>query len=229
MQADIAISVKGGQRLVYNCGHDWSFLKPVATLTLPAGASTLPLPDDYAAADGPIQIGVASSSSYYHSLVLGPWQPIYQMESRQPGQTGIPQYVCEQVTKGTTPTAGQRMVLHFFPAADQDYQLNFAYRLNVDATSGALPYLYGGSQHSELFLAACKAAAERDIDNIPAAAPNAVHQQSFAALLEAAKMLDRRSKPHTVGRMPATGLYGNGQPYIRRPLLPILVQGVLYD
>lgn len=228
--ADIADVVKGGQRLVYNSGYDWGFLKPVTTLTLLSGTDTLALPDDYAQADGPIQVGIPGSQSYYQSMQLGPWQPVYQMGQRQPDTTGIPMYLCEEPLKGTQATQGQRMQLRVWPTADQDYTLTFAYRLNANAVTGNLPYLYGGSQHSELFLQACKAAAERDLDNIPATSPQAVHQPAFAQALQASIMMDRRSKPHTVGMQPPTGLQGNNtRRYMDRVLLPILVQGVLYD
>lgn len=227
--ADIDDVVKGGQRLVYNCGWDWSWLKPVVTLTFLSGTNTVPLPDDFAAADGPVQVSISGAASYYCSLPLGPYQPIYQMQGRQPTQSGIPQYACVEPLRGTSTQAGQRWQMRVWPLADQDYQLTFAYRLSADATSGALPYLYGGSQHSELFLQAVKAAAERDLDNIPPTSPQAVHQASFKEMLQASIAMDRRNKPHTVGMQPATGLRGNRHRYVTRPLLPILVQGVLYD
>lgn len=227
---DIDAVLKSGLRMFYHSGYDWSFLKPVATLSLVSGANTVLLPDDYAQADGPIIVSVSGESVSYRALPLGPWQPIYQAEVRQPGYQGIPQYVCEEPVKGTSPDRGQRRQLHVFPAADTNYVLTFAYRLNADALSVALPYAYGGAQHSETILQACKAAAERDIDDIPLDSPQAVHQKSFAVMLEQSKMLDRRTKPHTVGvNRDLSDFRRRGRNYLPRPLLPITVQGVIYD
>jgi hypothetical protein len=229
-QADVDYVMRAGMRQFYFAGFSWSFLKPVADVFLHAQSSIAALPGDYAAMDSPITISVSSSSSFYSPLVLGPWQAVYENERRMPDTFGIPICVCEEVTKGTTPD-GQRMQLHFWPGADAEYTLTFQYRLNPDALSGAIPVAYGGAQHSQTLLASCRAAAERDIDGVPQGSPAAVHQPAFAQMLEESKQMDRRNKAMTVGynrdrsdwkrrRFPGT---------TPRPLLPITVQGVLYD
>ena len=85
---DIAHAVKFGPSEFYNCGYDWSFLKPIAMLVLPQGDSTLQLPDDYAAMDGPVSVSVDGQSSLFAPLVLGPWQTVYEAERRIPGTQG---------------------------------------------------------------------------------------------------------------------------------------------
>ncbi len=228
-QADnVAMVLRSGLRQFYHCGYDWSFLKPVAALTLTQGESSVPLPPDYAAADGPAAVGVASSGSAYRPLPFGPWQPVYQWRVRQPDTTGPPQYLCEGPTKGTGAGLGQRMRLDVWPTADQDYTLTFAYRLNPLALDGTLPYAYGGAQHAQTLLQSCKAAAERDLDGIRE--DQGPQQVTFKRMLEESQVLDRRSKPHTVGynrdRSDARRRGWNTAP---RQLPPIVVQGTIYD
>ena len=226
---DINAVLKSGQRLVYNCGYDWSWLKPVATLTLASAEVTVRLPDDFAAVDGNLQVS-DGAGTYFRAMAAGPLAPIYQAAAREPDRTGQPLFACVEPVKGTSLHAGQRWQLRFFPTADADYTVVLAYRVNVDAIAVDSPFPYGGAQHAELFLQACKAVAERDIDDIPPGTPQAVHQNSFDRMLEQAKQLDRRTKPHTVGRNRDTGFYRRGGlNYAARPLLPILIDGVHYD
>ncbi len=222
---DVAITLRTGLRSFYNCGFDWSFLKPVAVLPLGQGHSAVDLPDDYAAADGPVQLSVQGEGSIFIEMKLGPWQPIYDGSQRQPNQMGTPSCCSAEVLKGTTNQAGQRHRLHVFPGADRDYVVTLAYRLNADALSAALPYAYGGAQHSQTILQSCKAAAERDMDNEMGPA-----QQAYQSMLEQSQTLDRRSKPHSVGRMrDLSDIRRRGRNFYPRPLLPITVQGTIYD
>ncbi len=224
---DVAATLRSGLRQFYNNGHDWSFLKPVATLTLGEGLNVVALPDDYAAAEGPVLVSTGGSS-YVRSLPLGPWQPIYNLESQYPDSTGCPQFLCEEVVKGTQPQQGQRMRLHVYPLADADYTLTFAYRLNANALSANLPYAYGGAQHAQTLLQSCKAAAERDLDDVRE--DQGAQQVAYARMLEESKALDRRSKPHTVGaNRDHSDRARRGQNYYPRPLLPISIDGVIYD
>jgi len=229
--ADIEVTLRSGLRQFYHCGYDWSFLKPIVTLPLGSGCNSVKLPGDYAAADGPIQVSVAGQSSFYQPLMLGPWQVVYENEKRMPETQGVPVCLCETISKSTTPLHGQRLEFRVWPKADSDYLLTFAYRLNPNALDGKLPYAYGGSQHSQTLLLSCKAAAERDIDNIPANSPGAVHQPAFAQALEQSKMMDKRTKPHTVGVMVDRSDWRRQRVpgAIPRPLLPIIVQGTIWD
>lgn len=229
--ADVEICLRVGMRQFYHCGYDWSFLKPIATLPLASGNNRVNLPDDFSQADGPIQVSVEGQSSFYQPLMLGPWQVVYENEKRMPDTAGVPVCLCEVVRKKTTTLEGQRFEWRVWPKADADYLLTFAYRINPDALSGKLPYAYGGSQHSQTLLLSCKAAAERDIDNIPANSPMAVHQPAFAAALEQSKLMDKRTKPHTVGIMVDRSDWRRQRVpgSVPRPLLPIIVQGTIWD
>jgi hypothetical protein len=123
------------------------------------------------------------------------------------------------------------MQFHVWPLADATYTLTFPMTILPAALSGALPFAYGGAQHSQTLLQSCKAAAERDIDSIGPQDPRAIHQPEFARMLQISMMLDRRTKPQSVGVMwDRSDLRRRRVPGATpRPLLPILVQGQLYD
>jgi len=99
-----------------------------------------------------------------------------------------------QPIKGTTGTQGQRWQLFVFPKSDAAYTLQFQYYLLPDYLSGAFPYAYGGAQHAETLLAACKAVAELELDD--AEGPQAA---SWQRMLATSIELDRRNKPQNLG------------------------------
>jgi hypothetical protein len=82
-----------------------------------------------------------------------------------------------------------------WPFADEDYTVEFTYYLIPDALSGAAPYAYGGAAHAETILASCKAAAERDLDDIT----DGPQMRNFRERLAASVAHDRRFKPQHLG------------------------------
>ncbi len=193
-QQDVNDFVRSGIRMVHNCGYDWSFTKPVTTLTLPSGANTLQLPDDFAGIEDKITLTASSSRISCAIPICNPGQ-IREKYVENPLTTGRPEIASVQPLKGTHGTQGQRQQLYWWPTTDQAYSVQFAYYLNVDFLTGAFPYPYGGAQHAETYVAAAKAAAELDRDDI-LGGPQA---QNFARLLEASKDIDRRNKAQTLG------------------------------
>jgi hypothetical protein len=161
-----------------------------------------------------------------------PSQDVYLREKRLPDTGGSPEILCEELNPETPSALGSsRMQFHVWPTADAEYVLSFPMTILPQALTGQLPFAYGGAQHSECLLQSCKAAAERDIDSIGSTDPRAIHQPEFARMLEVSKMLDRRSKPQTVGPMwDRSDLRRRRAPGMTpRPLLPIMVQGQIYD
>jgi hypothetical protein len=229
---NLAATLKTGSRQFYFCGEPWSFLKPVRSVTLHSGQNVCRLPGDYGACEGPITVSVDGQGSFYRQLRTGPAQDVYLREKRMPNTPGSPAILCEEVAPGS-PNARQssRVQFHVWPTADADYTLTFPMKILPNALTGELPFAYGGADHSQTLLQSCKAAAERDIDSIGPQSPAAIQQPEFARMLEISKTLDRRRKPHTVGVMwDRSDLRRHRVPgSTPRPLLPILVQGTLYD
>jgi hypothetical protein len=189
-QGNIDRCLKGGLRKVYHCGYDWSFLKPVAQLSLLSGQDTLPLPDDFGGIEGDLII-VDPSRVSWRIPITG---DVRYRHGLAPQTTGQPLFAEIEPLKGTQPIAGQRLQVRVWPIADADYLLQCRYYLNPNYLSGAFPYVYGGAEHAETYLEACLSVAEILLDD-----SSGVHAQQFAALLEISKDLDRRKKPQTLG------------------------------
>lgn len=190
-QAAVDRCVKGGLRNFYFCGYDWSFLRPVATLTLASGAQTLPLPDDFGGIEGQLTVSVSGSSGFFPIPVTGDVRRHYALN---PSATGCPEMACIDPLKTTTGTQGQRFQLFVYPEADQAYTLEFGYYINPDYLNGAFPYAYGGPQHAETLLESCLAVAEKLLDDAMS-----VHAFEFDKRLAVSMDIDRRQKPQKLG------------------------------
>jgi len=184
--------VKGGLRRFYNCNYDWSFLKPVADLTLDLGKFNVPLPDDYGGLEGLIYLYV--SDTQYCPIQVVPIGDILKARTQFASSSGPPEMACIQPVKGTSVTDGQRYLLQVWPTAEQEYTLRFQYYLNPDYLSGAKPYAYGGAQHAETLLAACVATAAVIYDD-------EIQQREayFQSRLKESVSIDRRNKPQAIG------------------------------
>ena len=223
-QQSVDRCVKGGLRRFYFCGYDWSFLKPTATVDLPVNAQTIPLSDDFGGFEGQLSL-FSTVSQIWWPIDLISEGKIRQMYSAISGASGRPLFASLQPLKGTGPTQGQRWQLFMFPQADADYTLQFQYYILPDYLSGAFPYAYGGAQHSETLLAACKAVAELELDDMMGP-----QEQNWQTMLAKSMDIDRRSKPQNLGYNRDQSDWHHRGPW--RPDLhgysPIHVNGVLY-
>ncbi len=169
----------------------WSFLRPVATLTLAQGVSLMQMPDDFGGIEGEITASSPTSRLWETVPLTGDVRPLF---ARNPTLTGRPRLAAVEPIKGTTPLAGQRSQLYVWPIADADYTLQFAYYVNPNATNGILPYALGGSQHAETLLAAVHAAAELYLDDM-----RGPRWEYFQERLQASVNMDRKLKPQFLG------------------------------
>jgi hypothetical protein len=174
--------------------YDWSFLKPTSTADFPQGAQYVPLPDDFGGFEDQITLLTTNSTAQPWRVEWRNEGELRRMYSVTPVMTGPPMYAATQPLKGTTPTQGQRFQLFLFPAADQDYTLQFQYYIAPDYLTGATPYSYGGAQHTETILESCLAIAEERLDDA-----SGIHAQAFASRLSASIAMDRRLKPQKIG------------------------------
>lgn len=172
---------------------NWSFLRPVASLTLVEGESTVDLPDDYGSTEGPITI-TSSPASIRPGILLCGEAKVRQAYVDSPEETGCPLLIAEVPLRPTTGVHGQRKQFSVFPIADQDYTLALAYYVNPDTITTVNPYPYGGAQHSGAVLASCLAAAEVYRDNT-----RGPMYATFIERLRASIGVDRRNKPMTMG------------------------------
>ncbi len=173
--------------------YSWSFLKPQASLILTQGERTLELPDDFGGFEGEVILTNADS--------LGAWTvPVVNLGvidgrfSRFPDAAGQPECVAVAPQKGTTNQAGQRFDMHFYPQADQEYQVKVCYYVLPDALDGGRPYAYGGMAHTETIRAACLMAAEESLDD-----EQTLWAQKFQQRLAASIAFDMKQKPQALG------------------------------
>lgn len=198
--AAIDSCVKSGLRTFYfpppldgmEASYDWSFLKPVGSLALAQGASTIPLPDDFGGLEGPVSLYTTTSQ------ISWPIQVVHEGTVRQryaelPTASGRPDMAAVQWIKGTTATAGQRAQLLVWPLADGAYTLQVPYYVNPDYLTAAFPYHLGGGQHAETVLESCLAIAEQRLDDAAT-----VHTMKFKERLLASINADRKLKPQTL-------------------------------
>lgn len=171
--------------------YEWSFLRPVATLTLLSGEQSVALPDDFGVLDSNVTIFSTDASwplkvfgeGYIRAAYLG-----------IPDRTGRPEMVAVAPIKGTNINQSQRFSLLAYPIADQDYTLKLAYSILPEYLSGTHPYAYGGAAHAETILASCLAIAEQRGDD-----SMTVNTVKFKERLAASIGFDRRLKPQQYG------------------------------
>lgn len=206
-EASLSEAVASGLRKFYvppilpgeRDAYIWSFLKPIATVTLAEGESTVRMPDDFGGFEGPLTINGDSG-------VRVPWQipligegQVRAQYALLPDTTGRPVAASLQLlNEDDQPVLmrGQRSQLYVYPIADQDYTLQFQYYLAPNALDGTHPYAYGGTLHSETILASIKAAWERDMDDLL----NGPQYQNFMQQLATSISVDRLQKPQFLGR-----------------------------
>lgn len=144
--------------------HNWSFLRPFATLTIPADSYSAPLPEDFGGFEGPILVQGDSPNRYLPIEVTNIGLLEHQIAAYQV-TTGPPRMAAERVLKETTPQRSNLSELVVWPMTDQEYTVRVDYYYQPDILSGTSRFPPGGSTHSELFKAAALAAAEIFKDN----------------------------------------------------------------
>jgi hypothetical protein len=172
---------------------NWSFLKPLMSLDLPAGAQTAQLPFDFGGVEGEMTILAPQNTTWFTIKICDEGQ-IRQEYSRFPNMTGRPLRAGVEQGKRPISDRSQTQLIFFFPTADTDYTIQCQYYVNPDYLSGALPYAYGGPQHAETLLESCLAIAEQRLDDRAE-----VHSQKWMERLTASIGQDIRNKAQNLG------------------------------
>lgn len=174
--------------------HNWSFLRPVASLVVPQGQSSCPLPETFAGFEGPLVLSDPTTYANRGVIRLTQTGFLDAEHARLPDATGCPRMAAEMVLPGTTALTSTRSVLKVWPTADQDYTLTAPYKHLPGVLDGSYPYPPGGGEHAELFKASCIAAAELQLDN-----EVGPRWQKFMVLLAASVAADRKRKGQIIG------------------------------
>jgi hypothetical protein len=170
----------------------WSFLKPLMSISTVSAKSDYPLPDDYGGLTGAVTISTTSTS--YSPIRKISSNAIMEMRSRNPSQTGVPHEVAVRAIRADG-AQGQRWELMVWPTPDGAYTLQLPTFVLPGKLSATNQYPYGGAAHSETILASCLAAAERKRHNT-----QGVNYARFMELLMASQSLDgKQHRPDYLG------------------------------
>lgn len=179
----------GANNFYVGASYEWSFLKPITTITIPEGEDDFPLPSDFGFLMGKIYF--ASGQNWGEPLKV---ENVAKVLMRADESTGRPIYAAIAPIK---PGAGtghrQRMVV--WPIPDDSYVVKLQYSVLPDALSTSNPYPYGGAAHARTILEACLMASEnfdRKID---------IHSQLYTQALAASISYDRRVKAQTLSEL----------------------------
>lgn len=172
--------------------HDWSFLKPVATLVTVADQDTYDLPDSFGFMEEDMTYST-SDNGRDRIRVIGEAQ-LRRLKQDGPSQTGQPRYAAYRPKSGTGGSSGQRYELLLYPTPNAVYNLTYRYAVLANALTTAAPYPYGGMTHGRCIMQSCKAAAELHLDD--QAGP---HTAQFMMMLRAAVSQDLKRAPEFLG------------------------------
>lgn len=194
--------IKSGLRSFYfpvpidGVQYEWSFLKPVATLTLAADSQHIELPDDFGGITSVITVSADGSTVYQpFPIRLMLEAAVRQQYAQLPTTSGRPVQMALIASEKPTIAKSNRQQLWVWPIADTAYTIEFQYQILPAMLSGSLPYAYGGALHAETILEACLAQAELKGDD----QGDGPHAMKFRERLAASIAQDRKFKAQFVG------------------------------
>jgi len=162
-QDDIDAALNSGLRQFYfppvlqgeSSAHEWSFLRPIDTLTTAASTGDYDMPADFGGIEGPMTF--APVTGYPPVVVVGEGEirHLRQVSSL----SGRPAYVAIRPVESDG-SGGQRFEALFYPTPDAAYVLTYRKTILANALTSSAPFPLGGMAHAQTVLASCLAAAE---------------------------------------------------------------------
>lgn len=172
--------------------HDWSFLRPLATVTTVSAQDTYDLPDDFAMICGPMTFAPGATLLYPPVEIMGEEYLRYRRQHTQASSRPAIGAVQPKLpgSDGTT-----RYELVLWPTPDSGYTLYYRYQVNPHLLPDEVSLPIGGQMHAQTALEACLAAAEET-----KGIGEGLHQRRFLDCLKASVGHDRKvSAPDTLG------------------------------
>lgn len=173
--------------------HDWSFLKPAASLTLASGSGAIMLPGDFGGLIGELVLSSPTGQRSTPIPVVSQGM-IDRSRALVDDATGPPQMAAISPVKGTTRERGQQFQLAVYPTADAEYVFLMAYTLAPNVLTAQHPFPYGGPVHRETILESCLAVAEARLDD-----EANLHRGLFMEQLRSSISFDRGLRPQNLG------------------------------
>lgn len=182
------------RRFYFQAGHEWTFLKPRATLALVAEEKAIPLPEDFGGFEGDAMIALSGSSGGYWPIRQVAAEQIRAQYALTDTVTGRPMYFADEPRRGVTEVRSSRNNLLIYPLPDNAYSFECTYSILPEFLTERNPWPYGGAAHAETLKAGVRAAAEL-YEDAEAGPQTANYVQSLKASID----YDRRHQPKTLG------------------------------
>ena len=181
----------GLRRFYFNqMGYAWTFMKPVESLTIPSGASSLLLPTDFGFLSGPLFYYDSTAVAIkIEQVALG---QIWSLRSRSMTLTGPPLYAAISPRREHGEDA--RQVMELYPTADAAYTVKIRFSVTGEALDTLVPVARGGPAHTETVRQACLSEMEAFIFGT-----RGIHEQQFQEALAASIAYDSKLKSQHYG------------------------------
>ena len=209
-----AIIQRGYMQMLYppplgeNPSHQWSFLSPLAVLSLVADQEDYELPDNFSGVLGQFTVQATGSASL---IPIVPELQLRQLASSSP-QNGTPKYAAIRPVQSDH-SGRQKWLAIFYPKPNAALTLEYRYTVNPGNLSEAQPYPMGGKQYAECLLASCLSCAMEDSE----LAASAV--KKFSNRLAAAIQLDvQTAVPTSEGMWPLRDIEFGTYQWLRREI-----------
>lgn len=181
--------------------HQWSFLKPIKSISLVANQIDYDLPEEFAGLVGDAYLS-SDDLSWSRIPQVNVSRMLALRQREADAVTGVPSCIAVTVIEsdGATPT---RYTLQVYPTPDDGYTLRLEMRVNPYQLSATAAYPLGGQPHAETLREACLAAWEQNAND-----ERGIHTMEFMERLVASVHYDRRAMgPKSYGY--------NGDPSVR--------------
>ena len=194
-QEDVDSIIRRGLRQFYfpppsmaGMSHQWSFLRPTASISLVPEVSTYQLPDDFGGITG-THLTYSAHSDIRGPSLVGEHAFRTAVESN-PVQAGRPAIatVRPRTASGdlVSPT---RFDIVFWPTPAKADVLIYEYSVVQDAVSSALSHPAGAAIHGETMIASCLAIAEEYV-----VSPTTKYKELFRERLASSVAMDRSTR-----------------------------------
>ena len=197
--AEIDRIIQSGVRRVYYptalsenlAGYEWSWLRPMTTLSLVSGTYEYDMPGDFGRMVG-----------HFHYAAEEYLRPIIEVsigvvlnERTRANLSGDPN-IFASVWKSSDGSSGQRRMVSVYPTPDSDKTVTYQYEAYQGALDATHPYPLGGMKLAELYIESCLAVAEQRMND-----EVGVHKSQFDALLVDAIARDKKNGAKFYGNM----------------------------
>jgi len=189
--ADIHDCIRDGLNRVYTA-YDWSFFKPVKTISTVDGTSAYDLPTGYESIESEMHYALGEDT-FYPPVRERSDSQIRRWQQRD-DEEGRPLYFSVR-TAEFDPEVGSGRQLILYPTPDDEYTLYANMTLKPTMIDATNQYPVGGETLAVVITEACLAAAEHNLDD-----GEGIHEKQLLQLLPLAIMADQhKSSPMSLG------------------------------